>query len=67
MQLCKIKKGRTHNVIIIIINGATAQSQALASLTGFMTVYYDVGYQPHDQPGSSHPDSTTRHLVVKPP
>jgi hypothetical protein len=25
-------------------------------------VYYDVGYQPHDQPGSSHPDSTTRDI-----
>jgi hypothetical protein len=28
------------NIIIIIINGATAQSRALASLTGFMTVRY---------------------------
>jgi hypothetical protein len=25
-------------------------------------VYYDVGYQPHDQPCYSHPDSTTIHI-----
>jgi hypothetical protein len=34
---------------IIIIIDTTAQSRALASLS--WQVYYDVGYQPHDQPG----------------
>jgi hypothetical protein len=26
------------------------------------SVYYDVGHQLHDQPGSSHPDSATRDI-----
>jgi hypothetical protein len=36
--------------IIIIINGTTAQSRALASLTCFVTGIYDAGYQPQNQP-----------------
>jgi hypothetical protein len=41
-------------IIIIIINGATAQSRALASLASYVTVrYYTMwGYQLHDQPAS---------------
>jgi hypothetical protein len=42
----------------IIISGTAAQSRALASLTGFVMIY-DVGYQLHDPPDYSHPDSTS--------
>jgi hypothetical protein len=37
-------------IIIIIISGATAQSRALASLTGFMTGTLRCGLSAHDQP-----------------
>jgi hypothetical protein len=48
--------------IIIIMSGATARSRVLASLTGFVTGILRCRLSPHDQPDSSHPDSTTRDI-----
>jgi hypothetical protein len=48
--------------IIIIINGATAQSQALASLTGFVTGILQCGLSAPRSTCSSHPNSTTRDI-----
>jgi hypothetical protein len=47
---------------IIIINGATAQCRALASLTGFVTGILRCGLSAPRSPGSSHPDLATRDI-----
>jgi hypothetical protein len=49
-------------IIIIIINGATAQSRALASLTGFVTGILRCGLSAARSTCPSHPDSTTRDI-----
>jgi hypothetical protein len=48
--------------IIIIISGSTAQSLALASLTGFVTGILRCGLSAPRSTWSSHPDSTTRDI-----